>query len=213
MSSSPHEPELAVTVKEEPFTVGAEPYPPLLSPYLVHGISPGTPVKAVCFAGPYVLPPDIEERTDHVVHVVAGSGVIPNYSIVKDSLRRHPKLRHTFFYSNKTWADICFRESLAQLERAHPDRLAVNHLLTREQDPQRLGEGTRAGRITVELLGEVPDFQRAYFYVCGPAITAHQRRAALAAGSTTEPRFLERILDFLEQLAVPKSQVMREAYG
>ena len=35
------------------------------------------------FGGPYVLPPDIETRTDHVVHVCAGSGIVPNYAILK----------------------------------------------------------------------------------------------------------------------------------
>jgi 3-ketosteroid 9alpha-monooxygenase subunit B len=214
MSSAPHEPDLAVTVKEEPYTPGVQPYPPLLSPYLVHGIAPGTPVKAVCFTGPYVLPPDIEERTDHVLHVVAGSGAIPNFSIVKESLHGHRRLRHTFLYSNKTWEDICFREALAELERAHPDRLSVVHTLTRETDEARLGPRIRKGRVSRETLAEfLPDPSRAYVYVCGPAITTFERRAALESGGRPEPRFLESVLDYLEQLKVPKNQVKREAYG
>jgi ferredoxin-NADP reductase len=213
LSSSPHETEIAVTVKEEPFTVGVQPYPPLLSSYLVHGIAPGTPVKAVCFTGPYVLPPDIEERTDRVVHIVAGSGAIPNFSIVKDSLRRHPKLRHTFLYSNRTWADICFRDALAELEQSHAGRLSVTHLLTREPDSSRFGDRVRQGRLTLDVLREIAELQRAYFYVCGPAVTAHERRSALAVGTPTQPRFLEQVLDFLEQLQIPKAQVKREAYG
>src|SRR5690349_3634216 len=52
MSSAPHEAQLAVTVKEEPYVPGIHPFPPLVSPYLVHGIAPGTPVKATCFTGP-----------------------------------------------------------------------------------------------------------------------------------------------------------------
>jgi ferredoxin-NADP reductase len=214
MSSAPFEPELAVTIKEEAYEPTVHPYPPLISGYLVHGIAPGTAVKAVCFTGPYVLPADIEQKTDQIVHIVAGSGAIPNFSILKESLRAHPKLRHLFLYSNKTWADICFREALAALEQEHPAQLRVVHTLTREPDATRLGPNVRAGRISLPLLQElVPDPQQPFFYVCGPAITNHQRRIALASGGRAEPRFLEQVVDFLEQLGAPKTKVKREAYG
>jgi len=232
LSSAPHEPYVAMTVKQEPYFPGNQPYPPLVSPYLVHGIAPGTPLKAVCFSGPYVLPPDIEEKTERVVHIVAGSGAVPNFSILKESLHSHPKLKHTFICSNKTWADICFREALAGLEKAHPDRLTVIHALTREPDlshftppsketsggtgPPSKASSPRVieGRVTHALLQElVPEPTRAFFYLCGPAITSHDRRVQLESGTPAEPRFLERMLDFLEQLGVPKTQVKREAYG
>ena len=214
MSSAPHEPELAVTVKEESYAPATHPYPPLMSSYLVHGIEAGTRVKAVGFTGPYVLPPDLEQKTDTVVHVVAGSGVIPNFSILKESLRANPGLRHRFIYSNRTWDDVCFRDALAALQAAHPERLTVTHTLTRETDPAKLSVHVREGRVTLPLLRElVPDAARAHFYVCGPAITAHQRRQALESGTPATPRFLEQMLDALEQLGVPKAQVKREAYG
>ena len=144
MSSAPHEP-LAITIEEEPFVPGETPYPPLLSPFLTYAADKGLRVEAVGFTGPYILPPDIEQRTEHIVHLVAGSGSVPNFSILKDSLRAHRKLRHTFLYSNKTFDDIAFREKLAQLEQAHPDRLRVVHLLTRETDAQRFGGSCSPG--------------------------------------------------------------------
>src|ERR1700722_19071589 len=78
MSSSPGEAELAVTVKEEVFEEGSTPYPPLLSGILVHGLTAGMPIRVVGFTGPYVLPDDAEAKTSHVVHVCAGSGIVPN---------------------------------------------------------------------------------------------------------------------------------------
>jgi ferredoxin-NADP reductase len=118
MASAPHEP-LAITIKEELYWPG-DLHAPLLSPLLVHGTPEGTRFPVVGFTGPYTLPPDIEQRTDHLVHLVAGSGVVPNYSIVKDALRKHPSLRHTFIDSNKTWDDIIFREGLQRLARRVP---------------------------------------------------------------------------------------------
>ena len=62
---------------------------PLLSPYLVHDVRIGMPMTIAGFSGPYHLPDDITSRTDHVVHVCEGSGIVPNWSIVKAALRDH----------------------------------------------------------------------------------------------------------------------------
>ena len=64
----------------------------------------------------------------------------------------HPTLRHTFVYSNKTWNDAIFRNALAELASEHPNRLAVLHTLTREEDKRRFGPSVRKGRITADML-------------------------------------------------------------
>src|SRR5690349_7815089 len=96
MCSTPDEKYLAVTVKEERYQSGTTKYPPLMSPMLVKRTVRGMRLAIVGFTGPYVLPPDVESRTDHLVHVVAGSGVVPNFAILKHALAHLPKLRHTF---------------------------------------------------------------------------------------------------------------------
>ena len=103
MCSAPHERYLAVTVKEERFVPNVTKYPPLLSPLLVKRTVRGMRLVVTGFTGPYTLPPDITSKTDHIVHICAGSGSVPNLSILKFALEHHPTLRHTFVYSNKTW--------------------------------------------------------------------------------------------------------------
>src|SRR5512134_149674 len=127
MASAPHEKYLAFTVKEERYASRVTRYPPLLSPLLVKHMDKGMRLAITGFTGPYTLPEDIESKTDHLVHLCAGSGSVPNLSILKHALRFHPKLRHTFVYSNKTWDDIIFRRELAALEAEDPDRLRVVH--------------------------------------------------------------------------------------
>ena len=73
-------------------------------------------------------------RTDHVVHLCAGSGSVPNVSMIKWALAHEPKVRQTFIYSNKTWNDIIYRDELTAMEAKHPDRLRVFHALTREPE-------------------------------------------------------------------------------
>ncbi len=215
LASAPHEARLAITIKEEPYVPGATKYPPLLSPLLVHGMRAGLEVKLVGFTGPYVLPEDVASKTAHLVHVVAGSGSVPNFSILKDSLHRGLPLRHTFIYSNKTWADVCYRDALTALQQAHPDRLRVVHTLTRETDESCFGPDVRRGRVSDALFQELlcPEVKSCLVYACGPAVTPYERAEARARGEAPTPRFLESVISKLISLGVPSERIKRESYG
>jgi 3-ketosteroid 9alpha-monooxygenase subunit B len=214
LSSAPHEPFVAITFKQERYISGDTPYPPLLSPLLAMQSPVGTRLQVSGFTGAYVLPADVEDQTDHIVHLVAGSGVVPNFSILKEDLRSGHKLRHTVLFSNRTWADICFRDELSRLQRDHPERLQIVHTLTRERDPALLRGQVRQGRLSAELISEfVPDPGSALFYVCGPAISAWERRQALESRTQAQPRFLEATLGHLQTLGVDTRRVKRESWG
>ncbi|MDP1675305.1 MAG: oxidoreductase [Bacteroidota bacterium] len=214
MSSSPHEKYLAITIKEERYTSGATKYPPLLSPLLVKRTFRGMRLTVTGFTGPYTLPDDIESQTDHLVHVCAGSGSVPNYSMLKFALANYPKLRHTFIYANKTWDDIIFRDALANLEKQNSGRLSVVHSLTRESETFQYTPSVRKGRITVELIRElIPDTSSAQVYVCGPAVSVHDRNAAKEKGVLPQPKFLESALASLKELGMSKEQITYESYG
>jgi ferredoxin-NADP reductase len=214
MCSAPHERYLAVTVKEERFVPGLTKYPPLLSPLLVKRTVRGMRLVVTGFTGPYTLPPDISSKTDHIVHVCAGSGSVPNLSILKFALEHHPALRHTFVYSNKTWSDVIFRDTLADLSARHPDRLKVVHTLTREEDAGVFGPAVRKGRLDQALLSEmIPDPSAPIVYLCGPGISKWDREAAREAGTAPQPRFIESVLASLRAIGVPDARIKRESYG
>jgi ferredoxin-NADP reductase len=214
MSSAPHEPLVAITVKDEEFLPGLTKYPPLLAPHLIHGRLPGARIKVQGFMGPFTLPDDVHERTDHIVHIVAGSGAVPNFSILKDALHRGLKLRHTVLCSHKTWADMLFREALEKLEATHPDTVRVLYTLTRETDESRFSPKVRKGRISQALLEElIPDRQTCLVYACGPAITPWDRRKALETRTPATPRFMEAVLGHLHTLGIDDKRIKRETYG
>ncbi len=214
MCSAPHERYLAVTVKEEQYVSGATKYPPLLSPLLVKRTVKGMRLMVTGFTGPYTLSPDIDSQTDHIVHICAGSGSVPNFSMLKHALEYHPRLRHTFIYSNKTWRDIIFRDALIELEANHPERLRVIHTLTREPDVALCGPAVRKGRVNADVLRElIPDLDSCVIYVCGPGISKFDREAAKEKGEQPQPRFLESVLADLKSLGVPNARIKRESYG
>ena len=211
MFSAPHEDGVAITIKEELYD-GQMAYPPLISGFLVHQTRVGDRMSVVGFAGAYVLPDHVD--ADHILHLCAGSGSVPNVSMIKDALRRHPDLRHTFVYSNKTWQDVIFRSSLASLRRENPDRLRVIHTLTRESDISSEDEDARRGRVTLELLeGILGHEPRSLIYACGPAISVWDKRAHAATGTTPPPRFLETMQSYLTTLGVPRDRIKIEAFG
>jgi ferredoxin-NADP reductase len=213
MSSAPHERYLAITVKEERYVSGQTKYPPLLSPLLVKRTLRGMRLNITGFTGPYVLHDDVESKTDHLVHLCAGSGSVPNFAIVKHALAHHPKLKHTFIYSNKTWDDVIFRNELGALEREHSDRLKVVHTLTRESSAPT-HPNIRAGRISTAILRDyIPDPSACIVYACGPAIGPWDKKAAREKGVEPTPRFLESALASLKELGVPDANVEYESYG
>ena len=213
ISSAPLERHLAVTVKEERYVRGRTRYPPLLSPLLVRRTAPGTRLAVTGAAGPYVLPDDVESRTDHLVHLVAGSGAVPNFALLKDALVRHPSLRHTWLGSDKAWEDVLFRRELAELERRNPARLRVIHTLTR--DPVTpVSQRVWKGRVSAAALRAlVPDPTAPLVYACGPSVGARDREDAEARGEAPRPRFLEAVSAALAEVGVPADRVVRERWG
>jgi ferredoxin-NADP reductase len=214
LASAPDERYLAITVKEERYLRGVTRYPPLLSPMLVKRTSRGSRFTVTGFTGPYVLPARPEEVTDHLVHLVAGSGSVPNFSILKHALRRHPSVRQTFIYSSKTWQDVIYRRTLDDLSAANPGRLRVVHSLTRQETPEPHRPDVRRGRVTQAMLAElIPDPRSCLVYACGPGIGPWERLAARERGEEPRPRFLETVLAALAELGVPRDRIRRESYG
>jgi 3-ketosteroid 9alpha-monooxygenase subunit B len=210
MASAPSEP-LAITVQEERFVPGVTPYQPLLSPHLVRELSEGTPLVVRGFTGPYVLPDGFE---GHVVHLCAGSGIVPNFAILKDALRERPSLRHTLVYSNRDAARVIFARELDALERAHPDRLRVIHTITRPRDGDSPTARVRHGRIDRALLEDaIGAPERALILACGPGVGPHERARARELGVEPAPRFLETALALVAGLGVPSERIITEAYG
>ena len=212
MASAPHEQDLAITIKEERYESGQTPYPPLLSPLLTYYIQEGRRLVISGFTGAYTFPADVCERTEHIVHVCAGSGIVPNRSLIKESLHRGDPLRHTLLFSNKTRSDIIYFEEFEVLRAQYPDRLNVIHCITRE-DPAGI-RGARNGRISGALLREVaPDPSKVMAYSCGPGITPYERRAARAKGEVPEPRFVENMVALLRAHGLDKNQIRQESWG
>jgi 3-ketosteroid 9alpha-monooxygenase subunit B len=212
LSSAPHEPHLAITVKEEEYIAGVTTYPPLLSPILAKRIPTGTMMEITGFTGPYVMPDPMPSTVDGVVHICAGSGVVPSFSILKEGLHRG-ELQHTLICSNKTVDDIIFCDQLKALEREFPDRLRVIHCLTRQEKIAPGMPNFRSSRVNHDILGHaLQSFAEPLIFVCGPANSPRDLKEAKELGQELSPRFYETVRTILEDVA-PDATVIKETYG
>ena len=214
LASSPDEKYIAITVKEERYTSGSTPYPPLLSPILALRTPPGTKMVVTGFTGPYKLTDEIRKQNDHIVHICAGSGIVPSFSIIKYDLRMNEGSKHTLVYSNKKREDVIFHDDFAQLECEFPDRFNVIHTLTREGDAFDYNDKIRQGRISRNLLSEaIPHPDSTAVFVCGPDHLPWQKKAAREKGEELPPSFLQSTLGFIDELGIPKERITKESYG
>lgn len=213
IASAPDEPYLAITIKEERYVTGVTKYPPLLSPILTKRTTAGRKMIVTGFTGPYTLPPD-EQLPEEILHICAGSGVVPNYSIIKYTLRNYPDLKHTLVYSNKTWEDTIYARQFLQLQEEFSDRLEIIFSVTREPGPKNVPGNFVQGRVNRELLeGVLREMDDPLIFVCGPAISKYDKFRARKTGTEPRPRFMESVLQSLQELQVDKKRIKREMYG
>lgn len=207
LASAPHEPLLAITIKEE---LPGE-FPCLVSPHLVREVKVGDVLPCSGFNGFYTLPKELPEDA-HVVHLCAGSGIVPNFGIIKDALHRGLPQKHTLLYGCRKWEEVIYRDALRELQKAHPDRFEWTACLSR--DPSAPADVTvRPHRVDSSLVRSlVPDFERAWFFACGPSVPMHEKKAARARGEKPEPRFLETMRAGLDELGVPKTRIQAEGW-
>jgi ferredoxin-NADP reductase len=178
----------------------------------------GRKVTFVGYTGAYVLADGHDQQTKQVLHLVAGSGIVPNYALLKDELlnKKHPSVKHTMVYVNKTAGDVIFLDELEKLHADFSDRFELFHCITRDEEEALKVRGPRwrKGRPTLEWLKSiVTDSTTLLVYACGAAITQHQRGAARETGVEPAPRFMEGVEELVHGLGVDKERYWSEEFG
>lgn len=216
LCSAPHEPTISTTIKPERYEPGESQYPPLLSPLLASDALQGREIEFSGYSGAYILAPDHAEHTNEVLHLVAGSGAVPNFALLKDELlnEKNPTVFHTLIDVNRTHDDIIYRQELDQLARDYPHRFKLIHMITREDNPSRYGSNFLKGRPTFDIVKQhVKDPSKVLVYACGAAVTKWQKKKAKETGIEPAPRFMEGVREIVKELGVDRKRFKHEVYG
>lgn len=118
---------------------------------------------------------------EHLVGIAAGSGITPMMAVAHTVLAGSDTSRFTLIYTNRSTLDVMFLEELAELKDRYPTRLALHHVLSREQRAAPL----LSGRIDAEKLDAmlevlVPPEHVTEWFLCGPFELVELCRETLA---------------------------------
>jgi ring-1,2-phenylacetyl-CoA epoxidase subunit PaaE len=137
-----------------------------VSGWLVRGVRPGDPVEVQAPTGSFT--PDLS-RPGHHVLIAAGSGITPMISIAGSVLAASAESTVTLFYGNRRSNTVMFADEVADLKDAHPDRMRVVHVLSREPQEVDLFTGRLdADRLRVLLPALVDVGAIDHWWLCGP---------------------------------------------
>ena len=137
----------------------------VVSSWLVRDVRPGDRVEVQPPSGSFRADP--AEGGRHLC-IAAGSGITPMLSIASTVLA-HPDAQVTLLYGNRTTSSVMFAEELADLKNAHPERLDLVHVLSREPRDVELFSGRLdADRLRDLLTLVVPVDDVDHVWLCGP---------------------------------------------
>lgn len=127
-------------------------------------------------------PEELAGEPGNFVAIAAGSGITPVIAIARTLLAAHPDTRFDLVYANKAAMDVMFLEELADLKDKYPARLALHHVLSREQRIAPLLSGRIDSEKLQTLLGtaiHADDVDE--WFLCGPFELVQLCRDTLAA--------------------------------
>ena len=163
----------------------------MFSSWLVRQVRPGDRIDVQPPAGTFTA--DLSTPARHVL-IAAGSGITPVLSLAASALAQ-PGARATVLYGNRRTGSVMFGEEIADLKDAHPARLQLVHVLSREPQEVELFSGRLDAARLRRLLPATCDVAGVdHWWLCGPF------------GMVTDA------LAVLAELGVPDQRIHRELF-
>jgi ring-1,2-phenylacetyl-CoA epoxidase subunit PaaE len=151
----------------------------VFSAYAHDRLKAGDIIEVVTPIGRFNTPLDPAQTKSYAM-IAAGSGITPILSILTAILEVERHSTVTLIYGNRTVQDIMFLEELEDLKNLFPDRFAMYHVLSREEQDIPLLHG-RIDREHLEQFFEqlLPPEEADEWFLCGPREMIDTARALL----------------------------------
>jgi len=99
---------------------------------------------------------------------VAGSGITPVLSIIKDVLEREENSSFVLVYGNQTLAECMFHAELEGLKTEYADRLKIEYIYSRSKELNALQGRIDKSVVNYLLKNKYGEITFSSFYLCGP---------------------------------------------
>ena len=156
-----------------------------VSGWLVRAVKPGDTLDVQAPSGTFT--PDLSVPGRHVL-IAAGSGITPMMSIAASVLAADDKSTVTLIYGNRRSDTVMFADEVADLKDAHPARMHLVHVLSREPQEVELFSGRLdPGRLTALLPATVDVAGHRPLVAVRPVRPGHRRDRGARASSAWSP--------------------------
>ncbi|MFI5286295.1 MAG: 1,2-phenylacetyl-CoA epoxidase subunit PaaE [Candidatus Dormibacteria bacterium] len=151
----------------------------IFSAFALERLRAGDVVEVVTPIGHFNTPLDQSRATSYAM-IAAGSGIAPILSNLSTILAVEPHSMATLIYANRTVKDIMFLEELEDLKNRYPERFALYHVLSREEQEVQLFHGhIDAERLNMFLDQLVRPEDVDEWFLCGPREMIDSARTVL----------------------------------
>jgi ring-1,2-phenylacetyl-CoA epoxidase subunit PaaE len=151
----------------------------IFSAFALEQLRAGDMVEVVTPIGHFNTPLDPSRATSYAM-IAAGSGIAPILSNLSTILAVEPHSVATLIYGNRSVKDIMFLEELEDLKNRYPERFALYHVLSREEQEVQLFHGHIDGeRLNMFLDQLVRPEDVDEWFLCGPREMIDSARAVL----------------------------------
>ena len=183
----------------------------LISTHLVERAKAGDSIDIMPPQGSFILPetPSLKK----IVAFVAGSGITPVLSIIKDQLSKSNENKILLMFGNKTSNDRMYFEELKELENKFPSGFEVIHVYSRETTGMKNFEG----RIDADKISNWKDYlfeikNTDAFLLCGPgSMVVSLESALLQSGVRPEKIYTELFTSPIEGTNITPAEVPEKA--
>ncbi len=147
----------------------------------------GDKVKLKGPMGVFILKEDAKE----ILFLGGGIGITPFRDMVKYATDKKLGTKMTLLYSNRSPADICYKDEWQSFEKENPNLKVVNTIT----DSTANWQG-RTGRISEAMIKEFcSDLNNTLFYICGP------------------PGMVDAMQGILEEMNIPAQNIKIEKFA
>ena len=127
-----------------------------------------------------------------LVGIAGGSGITPFRSLARAIIEEKINAKLTILYGSSEEDDIIYYDEFKKLEKEHPDKIRLVHILSCEVVNMKDCE---TGFITANIIEKYCDINNITFFICGPQIMYN---------------FVEKEM---KKFNLPPKRVRREAFG
>lgn len=201
---------ILLTIKINDFCFIKNKYLPVLSPFLTCNFSKNRILQFHGYSGTYVIEKKITKQIDGIFYITAGSGIVPNFSLLNDCLNKKLTINfHILININKALSDVIYQNELTYMAKQHCKVLKIIYFLTQEKRSNYFYGKPNFHFIYSLLINKIGSIA---VYACGPSNNKWSKLAAFQINVCLKNKFTEAIIFFVKKIGLTKKQFKYESY-